>query len=211
MASVYAGDPQLWKSFRDKFLELTQAHYQTNSREPKTTKELRDILETAICYFTELDTDPTALCLLMGFVIPNKEIRLVRTEGKLISDISGFDHIGCGDSSLLRYLIPIMADTQQEWPSSERALRIGTFFVLQAKRYVEDCGGDTEAFFLHWNGSMQMKNSMTDNWEQRWRHLERYSSRIFKALGNGNVSDEEFENHLNVFCNRLREERQLWR
>jgi hypothetical protein len=211
MASVYAGDPQLWKSFRDKFLELIQAHYRSTSREPETTKELRDILETALCYFTELETDPMALCLLMGFIIPNKEIRLVRSEGKLISDISGFDHIGCGDSSLLRYLIPIMADDQQEWPSSERALRIGTFLVLQAKRYVEDCGGDIEAFFLHWNGGMQTRSSMTYNWEQRWLSLELYSSRVFKALGNQDVSDEEFESRLNTFCNRLREERRLWK
>jgi hypothetical protein len=203
MASVYAGDPQLWKSFRDKFKEFIKA-------EVKTTKELRDILETALCYFTELDSDPMALCLLMGFVIPEKEIRLVRTEGKLISDVNGFDHVGCGDSSVLRYLSPIMAN-DKEWPSSERALRIGTFLVLQAKRYAEDCGGDTEAFFLHWNGAMQTKSSMTQKWEQHWNSLERDESRIYRALGNGAVSDEEFETSLNTFCNRLRDERRLWR
>ena len=53
-ADVYAGDPQLWKSFRDKFKELIKG-------EVSDTKELRDILETAICYFSELETDPTAL------------------------------------------------------------------------------------------------------------------------------------------------------
>src|SRR5271165_7631550 len=45
MASVYAGDPQLWKSFCNKFEELVGAFWKSNSREPATTKELRDILE----------------------------------------------------------------------------------------------------------------------------------------------------------------------
>jgi hypothetical protein len=130
MVSVYAGDPQLWKSFRDKFTEVAQTYCKTNHREPATIKELRDILETALCYFSELDSDPLSLCLLVGFVIPNAEISLVKTEGKLLSDVPDFDYVGCGGLSLLRYLAPIMANKDSLWPSIKQALFTGTYWVL---------------------------------------------------------------------------------
>jgi hypothetical protein len=211
MISVYAGDPQLWKSFRDKFAEVAQTYCKTNSREPATIKELRDILETALCYFTELDSEPLALCLLVGFVIPNKEMSLVKTEGKLLSDVSDFDYVGCGDSSLLRYLAPITANKASLWPSISHALFIGTYWVLQAKRWVEDCGGDTEAFVLHWNGGMHKRNDATYDWEQRLLRVELDLAKVLKPLGDAKVSDEEFEDSLGMFCRHLREERALLR
>lgn len=201
MASVYAGDPQLWKSFRDKFKELIKA-------EVTTIKELRDILEQAICYFSELDSDPTALCLLVGFVIGNKQMSLVKTEGKLISDVEVFDYIGCGDSSLLRYLTPIMAD-RDRWPTISEALYIGAYWVLQAKRWVEDCGGDTEVFVLHWNGGMLNRNGSTYNWEQHLLRLELELAKVLKALGDARVDEREFEKRLEMLSRHLREERNL--
>jgi hypothetical protein len=203
MASVYAGDPQLWKSFRDKFNELIKA-------EVETVKELRDILETALCYFNELDSDPTNLSLLMGFVIREKEIKLVKTEGKLLSDVYTFDYIGCGDSSLLRYLTPITAD-KDRWLTINQALYAGTYWVLQARRWVENCGGDTEAFVLHWNGRMHKRNDTTFNWEQHLLRLELDLSQLLKNLGDTNVKDGEFEDRLAMLCRHLREERTLLR
>ncbi len=207
MVSVYAGDPQLWKSFCNKFAELAQMYCKTNSREPGTIRELRDILETALCYFTELDSDPLALCLLVGFVIPNKEMRLVKTEGKLLSDVSDFEYVGCGDSSLLRYLAPITANKDSLWPSISQALFIGTYWVLQAKRWVEDCGGDTEAFVLHWNGGMHKRNPDASKWEQRLLRLERDASNVLKTIGDAKTSDSDFESNLTILCEHLREER----
>ncbi|MFY9950013.1 MAG: hypothetical protein WAK27_15045 [Candidatus Sulfotelmatobacter sp.] len=201
MASVYAGDPQLWKSFRDKFKELIKG-------EVSDTKELRDILETAICYFSELETDPMALSLLMGFVIPGKEIRLVKTEGRLVSDVNIFDYIGCGDSSLLRYLTPITADNRR-WPTVSEALYLGTYWVHQAKRWVEDCGGDTDAFVLLWGGGMQNRSDHTYNWEQHLARLERNLSDIITTLGAKEISDDDFEKRLETFCKYIREERLL--
>lgn len=208
MASVYAGDPQLWKSFRDKFTELIQAHWKTNSREPATAKELRDILETALCYFNELDSDPMSLCLLVGFIIPNKAIKLVKTEGKLISDVSSFDFVGCGDSSVLRYLAPIMAD-RDRWMSINQALQVGTHWVLQAKRYAEDCGGDTDAFVLDWDGRMGRRSEMTYNWEQHMLRLEKEAGRIFQSFWDKSIDTIQFDEILERFCTHLREERTI--
>ncbi|MGA2876695.1 MAG: hypothetical protein ABSE82_14320 [Nitrososphaerales archaeon] len=210
MASVYAGDPQLWKSFCNKFMEYIEAHYKANAREPNTTKELREILETTLCYFSELDSDPLALCLLVGFVIRNKEIRLVKTEGKLISDVDVFDHVGCGDSSLLRYLTPITAE-KDRWPTISQALYAGTYWVLQAKRWVEDCGGDTEAFVLHWKGTVHNRNGATYNWEQHLLGLELNLATMLKTLGDPTIKDEDFEDRLTIFSRHLREERGLLR
>ena len=209
MASVYAGDPQLWKSFRDKFYELIEAFSTSHSREPETTKELRDILETALCYFNELDSDPMALCLLMGFVIENKEIKLVKSEGKLVSDVNVFDCVGCGDSSVLRYFAPFTADiTQYEWPTISQALYTGTYWVLQAKRWIDGCGGDTEAFVLYWKGTMHKRDkSDICEWEHRLSTLEMDVSSIWKMLGDGKKTDEEFENSIAALGKRLREER----
>ena len=200
MASVYAGDPELWKSFRDKFTELLQA-------EVSSTKKLRDILETAICYFTELEADPMALCLLVGFVIPNKQVTLLKTVGRLISEVSVFDYIGSGDSSVLRYLTRMTIDRSQGWPTINRALRLGVYWVLHAKNYVDGCGGDTDAFVLGWNGSMLTRSNMTHHWEQELLWLERASTNILQSLGNASVDDDEFERRLAELCRRLREAR----
>jgi hypothetical protein len=210
MASVDAGDPHLWKSFRNKFAEVLQTQYKANSREPATVKELRDILETALCYFNELDSDPLALCVLMGFVIASSEMLLVRTEGKLISDVYVFDHIGCGDSSLLRYLAPITANNDR-WPTISQALHTATYWVLQAKRWVEDCGGDTEAFVLHWDGNMRQRKDATRDWEQHLLRLETEFANVLKSLAGTTTNDEEFESRLAMFCRHLREERALLR
>jgi hypothetical protein len=142
----------------------------------------------------------------MEFVISNKEIKLVRTEGKLLSDVSSFDYVGCGDSSVLRYLAPIMAD-KDRWMSINQALQVGTHWVLQAKRYAEDCGGDTDAFVLHWNGGMQTRSNMTYNWEQHCLRLERDAGKIFQSFWDTSVDAAQFDQILDRFCVHLREER----
>jgi hypothetical protein len=205
MASVYAGSPHLMKSFIARFIELVNAR---EHNKEATIKEMHEIIETVLCYFNELDTDPMALNLLIGFVIPSKEIGMFKTEGKIASAVPSFDYVGCGDSSLLRYLGPILADKQQ-WLSINQALRVGTSCILQAKRYVEDCGGETDAFVLGWNGSMQTRSGMTYNWEQHFLRLERDLTSILRAIGNATVNDEEFENRLNAFSKHVREERVL--
>ena len=146
--------------------------------------------------------------LMKSFIIPSKEIGMFKTEGKIASAVPSFDYVGCGDSSLLRYLGPILADKQQ-WLSINQALRVGTSCILQAKRYVEDCGGETDAFVLGWNGSMQTRSGMTYNWEQHFLRLERDLTSILRAIGNATVNDEEFENRLNAFSKHVREERVL--
>ena len=155
MASVYSGNPHLMKSFFSKFVELVNARPHGKAA---TIKELSEIVETALCFFDELDTDSTALNLLIGFIVPSTAIGLFRTEGKVVSEVlSSYDYVGYGDSSVVRYLSRIMAD-KQEWLSINQAVRIGTYWVLQAKRYIEDCGGDTDAFVLEWKGGMQTRS-----------------------------------------------------
>jgi 20S proteasome alpha/beta subunit len=207
IASVYAGSPHLMKSFSARFIELMKMR---EHGKPATVKEMREIVETALYYFDELETDPMALNLLIGFIIPSKEMGLFKTEGKVASAVSSFDYVGCGDSSVLRYLGPIMADKQQ-WLSINQALRVGTYCVLQAKRYIDDCGGDTDAFVLGWNGSMQTRSGMTYNWKQHFLRLERELSQICRAIGDTSVSDEDLENRLNTFSKHVKEERSLGR
>jgi len=205
MASVYAGDPHLWRSFKGRFHELvtTRPHGKA-----ATTGELGEIVETALCYFDDLDNDPLALCLIVGIVIPSKEIALIKTEGKVASEIAVFDYVGCGDSSVLRYLASITAD-KDAWMTIDQALYTGTHWVRHAKTYVEDCGGDTDAFVLHWNGGMQSRSEMTYNWEQHILRLERDVASLRRSFWDVSVSDAEFGNKLGIFCQRLKEERQL--
>jgi hypothetical protein len=207
MASVYAGNPHLMKSFFVKFVELVNARPYGNAA---TIKEMSEIVGTALCFFDELDTDSTALNLLIGFVVPSKEIGLFRTEGKVISSVlSSFDYVGYGDSSVVRYLSRIMAD-KQEWLNINQALRVGTYWVLQAKRYIEDCGGDTDAFVLGWDGRMQTRSTMTYNWEQHFLGLENDLSKVIKTLGKESAKDDEFEQRLATLCSHLRDQRRLF-
>ena len=205
MASVYAGDPHLMKSFRDKLRELVQLR--PHGKE-SSAAELREIIETALCCFDDLDSNPMALSLIVGIIIPSKEIRLLKTEGKVISDVPVFDYVGCGDSSLLRYLAPITVDDAR-WPTISQALYSGTYWVLQAKQWIDGCGGDTDAFVLHWDGRMHRRSPATPNWEQHLLRLQLGIAKLLTTLGDAEISENEVENRLSVFCEHFREEHAL--
>jgi len=205
-AFTYAGNPHLVKSFKTRFLELLPNHAADGGN--TTTKEIREIIETALCFFDELRNDPTALTLLFGVGIPQKGMRLFRTEGQVVSDVQLFDYVGCGDSSLLRCLGPLLIDKDEALTMS-RALIVGTYLVLKAKTYVQDCGGDTDAFTLSWAGRMQTRSGMTYNWEQHSLRLERDVSKVLRSIGDDSVTNEDASERMDILCKRIREERQI--
>jgi hypothetical protein len=79
---------------------------------PHTAAQIQDVIETVLSFLHVLDTNPTDLSMLCAIAIPNAEMRLVRTTGKIVSEVQDFSYIGVGDSSLLRYLGQLIMTVQ---------------------------------------------------------------------------------------------------
>ena len=90
------------------------------------------------------------LSLLCGIVIPDKEFRLVKTEGWNVREVERSDYVGVGDSSLLRFLAPLLV--RRRVFLTKEAYNISAYLVFQAKRYVDGCGGNTDAVIMEKNG-----------------------------------------------------------
>lgn len=169
-ATTFAGNPELMKSFDGKFresMELMPAPY--------TASRIQDNIETILSFLDILKDDPMQLSLLFGIVIPNKEFRLLKAEGRIVRPVPRFDYVGVGDSSLLRYLAPLLTQTGQY--TSKQALNIATYLVLQAKRYVDGCGGSTDGRVLQPNG-MAPRIDGLERMEQKFFLLEHQLGRL---------------------------------
>src|SRR4029077_7471690 len=82
--------------------------------------------------------------------IASSETKLLKTERKAVSEVRNVDYVGVGDSSLLRYLSPLIV--LGRLPTTNQAQYLGTYLVQQAKCYVDGCGGSTQAMTLQRDG-----------------------------------------------------------
>jgi hypothetical protein len=170
VVSTFAGNPELMKSFDGKFKDsmvLMPAPY--------SASKIQDNLETILSFFDVLRDDPMQLSTLCGIAIRNKEFKLLKTQGHLVREVPRFDYVGTGDSSLIRYLSQFL--TQTRGYTTSQALRLGAYFVFQAKRYIDGCGGDTDARVLQPNGTAPRIDGL-ERMEQKILLLEHALSRV---------------------------------
>jgi hypothetical protein len=197
--ATFAGNPELMKSFDGKFRESMQL-----MPAPYTASKIQDNVETILSFFDILKDDPMQLSLLCGIVIANSEFRLLKTEGHVVRQVHRFDYVGVGDSSLLRYFAPLLTQTAQY--DSKQALKIGTFLVLQAKRYVDGCGGDTNARVLQPNGMARRIDGL-ERMEQKFLMLEHQLGRLATYFFDNREPDTEVEEAAKKFVKALKDYR----
>jgi hypothetical protein len=84
--------------------------------------------------------------LLCGFEVAD-DFHIFKTYNRAITPVSAWDCIGCGDSSLMRYLGRIFLGNRVHLPL-RRAIPICIYMVAQAKKYVPHNGGPTDLIVL---------------------------------------------------------------
>jgi hypothetical protein len=197
-AFTFSGNPNLMRMFFDKFCEAVAV-----AQRPLTESKIRDVIETVLGCMDVLDNDE--LHLLCGIVVPPSGMKFLKTERKIVSEVpSRFDFVGVGDSSLLRYLAPLL--TQRPSYKAEQACYLGIYLTLQAKRYVDGCGGETDAIVLKKNGSVSLLTSPYSI-EQALLKMEFLLGRIATFFFDNDVPESEFNDHLRRFTESLQSQR----
>jgi hypothetical protein len=105
------------------------------------------------------------LYLLCGMVCEGKEPILLKSQAETVHRvIDGFDAVGAGDSSVVRFLSKVFA-LRHSALSRAVAKRVGTYVLLQAKHYMEWCGGDTDIFAVTEHGGIEDSSALSFNYE----------------------------------------------
>jgi hypothetical protein len=171
---------------------------------PYTCPRIQDAIETLLGIMDLVDTDPDGLHMLCGIVSPGSGMRLLKTSRKIVSEVQGYDYVGVGDSSLLRFLGSMLNNSSSF--TARQAFMLATYFVMRAKAYIDGCGGDTDALILRPDGQTWPKSGQTYNAEQQMLFVEQYLRKIVPTLYDKRVSDEEFGAMVDGLAKDLKDE-----
>ena len=203
---TYAGSPILWKSFNDKFGEAIAL-----LPDPLTVNRIRDVIETVLSLFDDLKDDPMKLSLLCAVTVPGDDHMLFRTSGYLIHKVTDYEYVGFGDSSLLRFLGPLItapppiATPNQMGRVVRQAAMMATYLVMKAKTHVDGCGGDTDVFVVRPDASLSLWGpSDVYRVEQMMLMLERHMKHVSAHFFDGRFSDDQLAKTLEFLVSRLK-------
>jgi hypothetical protein len=189
MVNTFAGDPDLAKSFNGKFKDAMN-----RVERPYTAAKIQDVIETVLSFLDVLDTNSSDLWMLCAIAIPNSTMRLVRTTGKVVSEVSDYSYVGVGDSSLLRHLGQLITGVQLYRPRrADHAYMLGTYLVLKAKTHVEGCGGDTDAFVLRPSGHVEIRSGDYYRTEQQMLRIESKIKVVASCFFDKRIADSDFD------------------
>ena len=200
---TFSGNPVLMKSFDGKFHDAMKL-----ASPPFTAGQIHDVIEAILSGMDTVESDPDGLHMMCGIVIPSSEMRLLKTHRKIVTTVEAWggvhDYVGVGDSSVLRYLGKLLAGAGIG--TIRQALILGVYLTLQAKRYVDGCGGDTNVIVLRRDGTVEHKDTVAGDIEKHLIMLEAQAENVASAISD-DVSDEDFEQALQEFCATLRQQR----
>lgn len=194
---TYAGSPNLAKSFHGKFVAATPL-----IPPPMTADKLQQAVETVLSLFT-FDNDQNSLQMIGGLVAGGEPV-LIETSGCVVNRVARVASVGVGDSSVLRFLKPLIADgVFRVRPAVNAAIAL----VLQAKRYVDQCGGETNVVVLRRNRWYEdVDATRIYNAEQTFLRLEKRIQAVSVALFDRRIGDEEFDSILGRLIEDLKGE-----
>ena len=202
MVNTFSGDPDLVKSFNGKFRDAM-----SRVSAPYAAAKIQDVIETVLSFLAVLDDNPTDLWMLCAIAIPDSELRLVRTTGKVVSEVTDYSYIGVGDSSSLRHLGQLITGVQFYKPyRAGQAYMLATYLVLKAKTHIEGCGGDTDAYILRPTGRVEIRNGDTYNTEQRMLRIESKVKVVASCFFDKRISDADFDKTLAELVRVLKED-----
>lgn len=202
---TFAGDYTIWKSFNEKFAEALPM-----LPRPLTIPIIKTAIETILSLFSVLEANPNELNLLCGITVPGGGITLCKTQGQTIHEVSEYEYVGVGDSSLLRFLGPLLTSPPPVAPIERQgfivrqAVMIATYLVLKAKTNIDGCGGDTDVWIVRSNGCLELKTlSEIYRTEQMMLLIELHLKQAAAHFFDRRFSGEELERTLRIMGRNL--------
>ncbi|HUY14501.1 MAG TPA: hypothetical protein VMX16_12895 [Terriglobia bacterium] len=145
---AYAGSPSLMKEAKGKILEKLRKDV------PDVTPEAvhavaESVLEGMGRQYVELD-----LQLLIATVTVSS-LELLRFDGqsRALYAADGFNCLGVGDSSLIRFLSDALYSKTM---SIYDAANLAVYLIDKAKKYIDHCGGETDLITIKRSGECEM-------------------------------------------------------
>ncbi len=198
-AVTYAGYTSFVDSFNDRFQEeISNAEKQWTV----TPALVRDVITSILRTFDASDSDSTEL--LCGISLAGKNQRLFKTKGTLVSEVKDHAYIGVGDSSVIRYILPLIA--RHGIQDAQQACLVATYLIRAAKMYIDGCGGDTDIWMLKPSGERVVWGGHTAAVEDQLAMAEYFFSEAATGLLGG-TDDEKFEDAIARLVTSLKSRR----
>lgn len=143
---------------------------------------------------------------MCAVVVPGDDMVLLKTDRKIVTRARDYEYVGVGDSSLLRHINHLIGN-KPEYRRVSEALPLGVYLVMQAKRYIDGCGGDTDAFVIRPNATPELRSGGTYNLEQHLLHIERYAAEVVRAAFDPNVEDAIIDKIMTDLAGRIKDSR----
>jgi hypothetical protein len=167
---TYAGSPAVAKAMYGKLCKLNSY---------SSLEEVQRGLETSLA---ELSVEAiSSTDMLCAVSIAGGSFGLFKMSGHVVHLVDGgWDFIGSGDSSLIRYLASFFPPR----PLSMRAALIaGAYIVQQAKTFIDGCGGDTDICVLLGDGRCSAAwRDTIEATEEQGDHINTSIRKVFSYL-----------------------------
>lgn len=199
VAFTYAGNPDLMKMFYGKF----HADMDGLLGKAMTVPIIQETIETVLANMDLVATDSDGLFMLCGIVASSNMV-LLKTDRQIVRKVDHFDYVGCGDSSVLRYLSPLLITSRRV--TTAYAQKAATYLIRQAKRYVDGCGGETTGHVLLKNGDNVMV-AHVEELENRLTSLQGMLWGVGRLAFDAQDSDSDMDTRLEQLKVALRNER----
>ncbi len=200
---TYSGSPELMEMVWDKFLVTVECP----SYNP-TPESIKDSLESILRDNKDVITpDKGGLSILCGIAQKGGQFSLHRTQDNNIRPVPRFAFVGVGDSSLLRYLSPMLiGDCELNVNMAEK---LGTYMVAKAKVYVVGCGGEMNMITLKPDGYIHLGDVIALAYERELEFLEHSFGKLIKAGLDTSLKESELDAEAGQFLYQLKKLREL--
>ena len=180
---TYAGSPEFKKLFMEKFTPAVWA------MQPKPSPgEIRASIERILDDIHRQHRSSMNLELLCAISVPPGPNELLVSRNKLVREAQA-QCLGAGDSSIVRYLSELLLSYKLHWKA---ALQIAVYIVQQAKKFMDGCGGPTEAQVVRNGGIHLYGDLVTKGLEQYLSLAESEVKRLVQSFADPCISNAEF-------------------
>jgi 20S proteasome alpha/beta subunit len=148
VSSCYAGSPNLALSF---YRRLEQA---MRVAEPNATQDVIDVIsDLALEFKKKHPKEMRYEQFLFGISLKGQKAKLVRLQDSIVDDPMT-PCIGIADSALVKYLTARLTWYPAILEDANNSLVLAVYIVLQAKEFIDGCGGDTSAVIIREDGEI---------------------------------------------------------
>jgi hypothetical protein len=143
--------------------------------------------------------------MLFAISISNDNWQLLRSHGKIVTPVDTFHAIGIGDSSLIRFLRDLFA-MHPQFMQTEECVMLGTYMVGKAKKFIEGCGGETQALIVLPNGQLRPVFGKTIEFREAYlSKVEREFTQLISSLTNPRLDTQFTEQRIDEFSTAIKQ------